>query len=592
MGTYAKYGGVGGGGGGGSGTVTSVGLADGSTIPIFNISGSPVTTSGTLTETLKTQTANKVFAGPTTGSAAQPTFRSLVTADLPFALGNLTDAGTDGIVIGNGTGAVVGSGTTIAQHVADTTHNGYLSSTDWNTFNSKFNLPSLTAGSVLFSDGTTIAQSNADFFWDNSAKRLGIGTNAPTLDVDIVNPTGDAAMRISAASGTFAQFQVQSGAVNPWIIGTQDNFHGNSLLFRYNFGAQLTVNPNGNVGLQDLDPDAQLVLGGAGLAVTDNYGLRIDDKTAGSNNWAIKTGLGLVEFGDDVSAANLSGTNTGDVTLGTANGLGIAAGQILSLGLSSTSTTGALSSTDWNTFNGKLSTSLTSAHILVGNGSNIATNVAMSGDIAITNAGVTSYSGTVPVTKGGTGLTTLTANNVILGNGTSNPAFVAPSTSGNVLTSNGTTWTSTAPSPAAITSEIVYTTPNGFGSTNTFVRYFTSLQINNGGADITATSGSTTGTFFTINTTGTYAVTWSGEGSGVASGRQMSIQLNPSNLTTDQTTAITSIGTGFTPGGNGISGGATCVRRFTAGDIIYPMVDVTSLWGTASVSKIAIVRVN
>jgi hypothetical protein len=67
----------------GSGTVTSVSFSDASTSPIFNISGSPVTSSGTLTETLATQTANKVFAGPTTGAAAQPTFRSLVGADLP-----------------------------------------------------------------------------------------------------------------------------------------------------------------------------------------------------------------------------------------------------------------------------------------------------------------------------------------------------------------------------------------------------------------------------------------------------------------------------------------------------------------------------
>src|SRR5215471_6413666 len=48
--------------------------------------------------------------------------------------GNLTDAGTDGITITSGTSAVLGSGTSIAQHVADATHNGYLSSADWNTF--------------------------------------------------------------------------------------------------------------------------------------------------------------------------------------------------------------------------------------------------------------------------------------------------------------------------------------------------------------------------------------------------------------------------------------------------------------------------
>ena len=64
----------------GAGTVTSVGLS----LPsIFSVSGTPVTSSGTLTGTLATQSANTVFSGPTTGSAATPTFRVLVAADIP-----------------------------------------------------------------------------------------------------------------------------------------------------------------------------------------------------------------------------------------------------------------------------------------------------------------------------------------------------------------------------------------------------------------------------------------------------------------------------------------------------------------------------
>ena len=59
-----------GGGGEGSGTVTSVAL----TLPnIFSVTGSPITSSGTLAASLATQTANRVWAGPTTGSAAAPT---------------------------------------------------------------------------------------------------------------------------------------------------------------------------------------------------------------------------------------------------------------------------------------------------------------------------------------------------------------------------------------------------------------------------------------------------------------------------------------------------------------------------------------
>jgi hypothetical protein len=65
------------------GTVTSVALNEGSTTTIFTISGSPVTGAGTLVFTLKTQTANTIFAGPVSGSAAQPTFRQIVQNDIP-----------------------------------------------------------------------------------------------------------------------------------------------------------------------------------------------------------------------------------------------------------------------------------------------------------------------------------------------------------------------------------------------------------------------------------------------------------------------------------------------------------------------------
>ena len=62
--------------------VTSVALSDASTTPIYTITNSPVTTTGTLTFTLKSQTANYVFAAPN-GSAGQPAFRALVSADIP-----------------------------------------------------------------------------------------------------------------------------------------------------------------------------------------------------------------------------------------------------------------------------------------------------------------------------------------------------------------------------------------------------------------------------------------------------------------------------------------------------------------------------
>lgn len=66
----------------GSGTVTSVSLTAPSSI--LSVAGSPVTTSGTLALSLATQSANRIWSGPTTGAAATPTFRALVGADLPL----------------------------------------------------------------------------------------------------------------------------------------------------------------------------------------------------------------------------------------------------------------------------------------------------------------------------------------------------------------------------------------------------------------------------------------------------------------------------------------------------------------------------
>lgn len=98
--------------GGGStiGTVTSVGL----TLPAFiTVTGTPVTTTGVIAGTLATQTANTHFAGPITGSAAAPTFRALVPADLPVAttgaLGAVKPDGTT-ITISGGTISASGSG--------------------------------------------------------------------------------------------------------------------------------------------------------------------------------------------------------------------------------------------------------------------------------------------------------------------------------------------------------------------------------------------------------------------------------------------------------------------------------------------------
>lgn len=55
--------------------------------------------------------------------------------------------------------------------------------------------------------------------------------------------------------------------------------------------------------------------------------------------------------------------------------------------------------------------SLTSAHVLIGSAGNVAIDTAVTGDISLTNAGVTAYSGVVPINKGGSNNAALAVTN-------------------------------------------------------------------------------------------------------------------------------------------------------------------------------------
>lgn len=132
------------------------------------------------------------------------------------------------------------------------------------------------------------------------------------------------------------------------------------------FVGPLTGDVTGNVSgtASNVTGIVAIANGGTGSA-TKNF---VDLTTAQSIG-------GTKTFTGTISASNLSGSNTGDVTLGTPNGLSLLS-QALSLQLSTGSQTGALSSTDWTTFNGKqnaltfgsISTSTTG--VTVGSGSN------------------------------------------------------------------------------------------------------------------------------------------------------------------------------------------------------------------------------
>lgn len=96
------------------GTVTSIGLTDSSITSIYNITNSPITTSGSLTITLANQSANSILSAPVANSG-QPSFRNLEYADLPLKLyvenpifpTSTLVTGTNAIAIGDGANASI-----------------------------------------------------------------------------------------------------------------------------------------------------------------------------------------------------------------------------------------------------------------------------------------------------------------------------------------------------------------------------------------------------------------------------------------------------------------------------------------------------
>jgi hypothetical protein len=107
---------------------------------------------------------------------------------------------------------------------ASATNRGALSTTDWSSFNGKFTLPALTSGSVLFSDGTTIAQDNSNFFYNDSNNRLGIGTAIPTTTLDIRTPS-QGYVTIGGADGRTISAFNNAGATAVMNFGAA-NFNG------------------------------------------------------------------------------------------------------------------------------------------------------------------------------------------------------------------------------------------------------------------------------------------------------------------------------------------------------------------------------
>ena len=245
-----------------SGSVTSVGL----TLPdIFTVTGSPVTSSGTLAGTFKGQTQNKVFAGPDIGSGT-PTFRALVAADIPTL--NQSTTGTAANVTGvvavtnGGTGATtaVGARTSLASAQSGansdiTSLSGLttaLSLAQGGTGSATGSITgsgalTMTAGGT--NQNVTLTPSGSGYTLLNG--NVGIGTATPNNKLHIGSTTYSV-NSLAMGNGT------QNFAIDISARTIPTFFSDNNFSFMASGGG------NGNVGIGTTAPGAKLEIKGTG----------------------------------------------------------------------------------------------------------------------------------------------------------------------------------------------------------------------------------------------------------------------------------------------------------------------------------------
>lgn len=222
----------------GGGTVSNV-SSNNAAITVTNGSTTPVID-------LATQNANTVLAGPTTGAAAGPTFRSLVTADIP----NLS---ADRITSGIFDVARIPVGTTAATVAAGNDSRFHTQNTDQGTSQTTFYIGGATGPRFKNNAGAVEVRNSADTDFADivvrnlfvrgtqviiDSNQVNIGDNILSLNADYTGsaPTENAGLSVNRSTATNGNASlIWDESTDSWKAGYEGSEVNLGRVFRTTF---------------------------------------------------------------------------------------------------------------------------------------------------------------------------------------------------------------------------------------------------------------------------------------------------------------------------------------------------------------------